>query len=148
MMIKPIISVIMPVYNGGNFLSDAISSVLDQSFTEFEFIIINDGSSDGSQKIIERFAESDSRIKFINRENRGLVGIGKVPLDRDLEISNSVTGDCDEQADGVDCGAVSIVVENTNSHGGATVGVQSRWDDTGSSEFNGRVINVDNPFSE
>lgn len=82
-MIKPIISVIMPVYNGGNFLSDAISSILEQSFTEFEFIIINDGSLDDSQKIVEHFAKADSRIRFINRENRGLVA----SLNEAIELS-------------------------------------------------------------
>lgn len=72
-MIKPLISVIMPVYNGGEYLSDAIFSILEQTFSEFEFIIINDGSRDDSKITIERFAEADSRIRFVNRENRGLV---------------------------------------------------------------------------
>ena len=65
------ISVILPVYNGVKYLNQAISSVLNQSFTDFEFIIINDGSTDESLKIIQSF--KDQRIVLINRENKGLI---------------------------------------------------------------------------
>ena len=61
-MKTPPISVIMPVYNSSDYLRQAIDSILKQSFSEFEFIIINDGSSDDSQAIIE--SVSDSRIVF------------------------------------------------------------------------------------
>jgi len=66
----PLISVIMPVYNGEEFLDKAIESILNQSFQNFEFIIINDGSKDNSQSVIEKYA--DRRIRLINRENKGL----------------------------------------------------------------------------
>ena len=66
----PGISVIMPVYNTGEYLGEAIQSILDQTFRDFELIIINDGSSDNSLKIIKSF--KDTRIKFIsNTSNRG-----------------------------------------------------------------------------
>ncbi|MBS4066443.1 MAG: glycosyltransferase [Chitinophagaceae bacterium] len=66
------ISVIMPVYNGAHHLSEAIESILSQSFTQFEFIIINDGSTDHSASIINMF--TDARIRFIDSEkNEGLV---------------------------------------------------------------------------
>lgn len=68
----PIISVVMPVYNGGRFLAGAIESVLNQTFRDFEFIIVNDGSTDGSSAILERYAQRDCRIRLINRENMGL----------------------------------------------------------------------------
>ena len=68
---NPEISVIMPVYNGDKFLIKSIKSILNQTFKNFEFIIINDGSSDNSLKIIESF--DDRRIKFFNNlENRGI----------------------------------------------------------------------------
>ena len=68
---NPLISVVMPVYNGEMFLSDSIESVLNQTFTDFEFIIINDGSIDGTLKIIRGY--SDNRIKFVdNGANNGL----------------------------------------------------------------------------
>ena len=61
---KPKISVLMPVYNGDQFLDKSIKSVLNQTFNNFEYIIINDGSIDDSLKIIESY--EDSRIKIIN----------------------------------------------------------------------------------
>lgn len=69
---KPSVSVIMPVYNGEDYLDEALSSVLNQTFHDFEFIIIDDGSTDDSIEIIKKYA-SDERVKFISRENFGLV---------------------------------------------------------------------------
>jgi glycosyltransferase involved in cell wall biosynthesis len=68
---NPKISVIMSVYNGGKYLREAIESILAQSFTDFEFIIVNDGSTDNSLEIIQSY--DDERIKIINNEkNLGL----------------------------------------------------------------------------
>ena len=69
----PEISVIMPVYNAELFLDKAIKSILEQSFKNFEFIIINDGSTDTSLEIIQRYKKIDNRIILINRENKGLI---------------------------------------------------------------------------
>lgn len=69
----PRISVVMSVYNARDFVRDAIVSILKQTYTDFEFIIVNDGSSDGSADIIEELATTDARIRVISRENRGLV---------------------------------------------------------------------------
>ena len=52
---KPIVSVLMPVYNGEKFLKEAIESILYQTYTDFEFLIINDGSTDKSEEIIIGF---------------------------------------------------------------------------------------------
>jgi glycosyltransferase involved in cell wall biosynthesis len=63
----------MSVYNGVTFLKDSIESILSQSFTEFEFIIFDDNSHDGSQQILQEYAKNDSRIKVItNKSNKGL----------------------------------------------------------------------------
>ncbi|AUY25855.1 glycosyltransferase [Mixta calida] len=67
------ISVVMSVYNGELYLDKAIKSILLQTFHDFEFIIINDGSSDNSLDIIKKYSVKDPRIKFITRENRGLI---------------------------------------------------------------------------
>lgn len=67
----PTISVVMSVFNGDIHLRKAIQSILDQDFTDFEFIIIDDGSTDGTKHIIESF--KDKRIHMVSRENRGLV---------------------------------------------------------------------------
>jgi glycosyltransferase involved in cell wall biosynthesis len=69
----PPLSVLMPVYNAEKFLAKALESILNQTFTDFEFIIINDGSADRSLQILQRHAQQDNRIRLINRENRGLV---------------------------------------------------------------------------
>ena len=65
------ITVIMSVYNAENFIKDSISSVLNQTYKNFEFIIINDGSTDSSPKIINQLALTDNRIKVINKSNTG-----------------------------------------------------------------------------
>jgi hypothetical protein len=66
----PLVSVILPVYNGGAYLHDAISSILSQTHGELELIIIDDGSSDDSASTISSF--SDSRICFFKQSNQGL----------------------------------------------------------------------------
>lgn len=69
---QPLVSVLMSVYNGGSFLPDAIESILKQTFSDFEFIIINDGSTDASENIIKLY--KDERIVYINNEsNQGLI---------------------------------------------------------------------------
>ncbi|WP_170000229.1 glycosyltransferase [Campylobacter sp. RM9328] len=67
------ISVIMPVYNAEKYLDEAIQSILNQTYKDCEFIIINDGSTDDSLSIIERYKKQDERIVLIDRENRGIV---------------------------------------------------------------------------
>lgn len=80
---EPLISVISTVYNTENYLKQMINSVLCQSYKNFEFIIVNDGSPDNSKRIIEKYKKLDNRIFFIdNEKNLGLntsrfVGIEK-----------------------------------------------------------------------
>lgn len=69
-MVNPEVSVVMSVYNGEKYLREAIESILNQTFTNFEFIIIDDGSSDESVNIIKSL--NDSRIVFLQQENKGL----------------------------------------------------------------------------
>jgi glycosyltransferase involved in cell wall biosynthesis len=68
---KPKVSVLMSVYNGEEFLNEAIDSIIDQTFKDFEFIIIDDGSKDKSLKIIKSY--KDPRIVLVSRPNKGLV---------------------------------------------------------------------------
>lgn len=68
-----VISVVMSVYNAESYLEEAINSILNQNYKDFEFIIINDGSTDNSLEIIEKHKNQDERIVLISRENRGLV---------------------------------------------------------------------------
>lgn len=69
----PIVSVIMPAYNAEKFIEEAISSVLAQSVSNWELIVIDDGSQDGTQQIVADFTRKDSRVRLIvNEENMGV----------------------------------------------------------------------------
>lgn len=68
--LSPKISVLLPVYNGAQYLHRSIDSVLNQTFGDFELIIINDGSSDNSESVVKFFA--DDRIQYFSQENQGL----------------------------------------------------------------------------
>ena len=67
----PKISVIIPIYNVEKYLKECLDSVLNQTLKDIEIICINDGSNDKSGLIIEKYAQKDSRIKFIHQENLG-----------------------------------------------------------------------------
>lgn len=69
----PLISVVLPVYNGEKYLTEAIESILAQTFTDFELLLIDDGSTDGSLHVLRKYESCDSRVRVITRENRGLV---------------------------------------------------------------------------
>lgn len=71
-MPTPAVSVVISVYNGLPYLEEAIESILRQTFENFEFIIINDGSSDGSKEVLERLAGQDGRIRLVHQKNLGL----------------------------------------------------------------------------
>lgn len=68
------ISVVVPVYNVEKYLSQCLNSILKQTFTDFECICVNDGSTDNSLSILQDYANRDNRIKIINQENKGLSG--------------------------------------------------------------------------
>jgi glycosyltransferase involved in cell wall biosynthesis len=67
----PAVSVLMPVYNAEPYLAEAVESILGQSFADFEFLIVDDGSTDRSRAILERYAARDGRIRLISRPNTG-----------------------------------------------------------------------------
>ncbi len=66
------ISIVVPVYNVENYLSRCLNSLLNQTLKDIDIICVNDGSTDGSVEILKDFANKDSRIKIINKENGGL----------------------------------------------------------------------------
>jgi glycosyltransferase involved in cell wall biosynthesis len=81
---EPTISVIMPVYNVEKYLAEAVDSILSQSFDDFEFIIVDDGSSDNTFAMVKEYAAKDSRITAIkNEKNLGIVK----SLNKALEIA-------------------------------------------------------------
>lgn len=78
----PKVSVLMTAYNSGKYIAQAIESILGQTFTDFEFIIINDGSTDNTANIVKLYAKQDKRIKFIdNKKNQGLIAVLNQGLD-------------------------------------------------------------------
>src|SRR4030088_1747169 len=79
----PKITVLMPVYNAGKYIRDAIDSVLSQTFSDFELLIINDGSTDDAEKIIESF--NDPRISVINQSNKGIA----IALNTGLQLARA-----------------------------------------------------------
>lgn len=93
-MSVPKVTVLMPVYNGERYLGEAIQSILSQTFWDFEFLIINDGSSDKSVELIKSF--KDNRIRLLeNGVNRGLV----FSLNRGMELARGdyvARMDCDD----------------------------------------------------
>ena len=76
-----LISVIIPVYNVCNYLNDALDSVLRQTYKNIEIIIIDDGSTDGSAEICEKYAKTDNRIVLIHQKNKGLSAARNVGID-------------------------------------------------------------------
>lgn len=73
MDIRPVVSVVMSTYNDVDHLSDTIDSVLSQTLTDFEFIIVNDGSPDpDTRPVLEGYAARDPRVKIIDKENQGI----------------------------------------------------------------------------
>ncbi len=77
----PLFSVIVPVYNVKNCLERCLDSVLEQTERDFECIVIDDGSTDGSGEICDAYANRDPRIRVIHQENRGLSGARNAGLD-------------------------------------------------------------------
>ncbi|HZW32449.1 MAG TPA: glycosyltransferase [Isosphaeraceae bacterium] len=69
----PLISVCLPVYNARRYVAQAVESILGQTLGDFEFLILDDGSTDGSRPILEGYAARDPRIRLTSRANRGLV---------------------------------------------------------------------------
>ncbi|MCA5004114.1 glycosyltransferase family 2 protein [Sphingobacterium bovistauri] len=69
---NPLISVIVPCYNQGQYLDDCLQSVMDQTYTNWECIIVNDGSPDDTESVAKKWVSRDSRFKYLYKENGGL----------------------------------------------------------------------------
>lgn len=78
---QDLISIIIPVYNVEKYLSECLDSVITQTYENLEILLINDGSTDGSGKICDEYAQKDSRIKVIHKENGGVSSARNMGLD-------------------------------------------------------------------
>jgi glycosyltransferase involved in cell wall biosynthesis len=68
-MNNPLVSVIMPAYNAEKYITDSINSVIAQTYTEWEIIVIDDGSTDNTSSVVKKITEKDNRVKYIYQEN-------------------------------------------------------------------------------
>ena len=68
---QPLVSVIMPAYNAERYIAESIQSVLDQSYGNWELVVVDDGSTDKTAETVQRFAARDSRVNYIFQENSG-----------------------------------------------------------------------------
>lgn len=71
------LSIIVPIYNMEKYLPKCLDSIMAQTMKDFELICVNDGSTDGSQKVLGEYAAKDSRIRVVRKENGGLVSARK-----------------------------------------------------------------------
>lgn len=69
----PTVTVLMPVYNAARFVAQTVDTILEQTFRDFEFLVINDGSTDNSLEILQDYARQDERIRLFSRPNTGYV---------------------------------------------------------------------------
>lgn len=74
------VSIIVPVYNTAKYLERSISSIINQTYQNLEIICVDDGSTDGSEKILDRLAEEDARIKVIHKQNEGVTAARNTAL--------------------------------------------------------------------
>ena len=77
-----LVSIIVPVYNAERYLSRCIDSILEQSFTDFELLLINDGSNDNSADICDEYVAKDSRVLVFHKENGGASAARNYGLDK------------------------------------------------------------------
>jgi len=82
----PLVSVIIPCYNGESYLQKSIGSVLDQTYKHWELIVVDDGSTDRSKLIVEPYAKEDDRIKYYYQQNKGLPGARNAGASRSTGI--------------------------------------------------------------
>lgn len=76
-----LISVIIPVYNAEKYLEQCLNSIKNQTYKNFEVIIVNDGSKDNTDSICKKFAQSDSRFRYFSKENGGVSSARNFGLD-------------------------------------------------------------------
>ena len=113
------VSVIVPVYNGEKYLRECIDSICNQSYTDLEIIIINDGSNDNTSKIAKQIESKDNRVIYVEHENKGV----SYSRNKGLDLATGeyiVFVDCDDtiqisknNLDIVSCGYTDISIYGT-----------------------------------
>lgn len=85
-MFKPndkdsLISIVIPIYNAEKYLEECLNSIKNQTYKNFEVIMVNDGSKDDSETICKRFSEDDTRFRYLKKENGGVSSARNLGLD-------------------------------------------------------------------
>lgn len=81
MNVQPLISIVVPVYNVKQFLTKCLNSIISQTYSNLEIIVVDDGSTDGSATICDDYAKKDKRISVIHKENGGLASARNAGID-------------------------------------------------------------------
>ena len=127
----PKVSIIVPCYNQAEYLAEALDSVFSQSYSDWECIIVNDGSPDNTEEVANEYCEKDSRFKYLKKENGGLssarnagikASFGKyiLPLDADDKIT---TGYVEKAVEVLDNNPMVKVVYREVEFFGAETGI-------------------------
>lgn len=151
---EPYISVVMPVFNGARFVASAIESIRNQTLGDFEFIIIDDGSTDGTPEILGTYADQDSRIRVIRQNNTGVAGalnrgiegarapfLARMDAD-DLSRPNRFELQCAFLAAATDCSVVGSAVRliDEEGHGERIIRHPRRLNDLRETVGAGRIL--------
>lgn len=110
----PEITVIASVYNTSQYLRESLESIINQSFTDFEILMINDGSTDDSGKICEEYAQKDSRITLIQHENKGVAAVRNSAISQ-IKTKYSIHVDTDDYIDKDYLLKLYTAIESTNA---------------------------------
>ena len=81
-MAQPLVSIIVPVYNGEKTIERCLRSIQNQSYSNIEVLVVNDGSSDHTDRIIKKYAQRDSRFRYIEKENSGVSDSRNVAMEQ------------------------------------------------------------------
>ena len=81
-MAQPLVSIIVPVYNGEKTIERCLRSIQNQSYSNIEVLVVNDGSSDHTERIIRKYAQRDSRFRYIEKENSGVSDSRNVAMEQ------------------------------------------------------------------
>ncbi|MEK4994790.1 glycosyltransferase family 2 protein [Paenibacillus sp. FSL H7-0918] len=107
-----VITIIVPVYNSEQYLSRCIESILNQTYTNFELLLVNDGSNDASLSMCEKYATIDNRIKIISTENNGVSSARNTGLDASI---GTYIGFVDSD-DWIEPDMFEILIENAENY--------------------------------
>jgi glycosyltransferase involved in cell wall biosynthesis len=107
-----VLSIIIPVYNKEQYIDGCLTSILNQTFADFELILVDDGSTDGSEAVCRRFAEADQRITLITKPNGGVSSARNVGL---IKASGKYVGFIDSD-DAIEPDMYELLIQNAEQH--------------------------------